>query len=340
LEAPTVADLAAAITRVEGGFNEPLTALRASGQRSPLFFLHNEYGRGLYTHALARCLDSDRPFYAVHLHGLNEPECPATVEAIATSRLEAVRGARPHGPYVLGGHCDGGLIALEMARQLHEAGELVELVVMIDTHAPSRGFRSLRRASNVVGWQRERFDRLWREISWRLRYYETRFATLRRASVRSQADYVLRKLMGLPPPVNEVRDEHPARSDGAHENSARSDLTESRRVHREAIKHYVPPRYRNPVVLFRAEQLPAYRPDLGWSRLLPRLEVAVIPGDHHTCITRHVAAFGVRLNEILRRAGTGEYTVSKSSGTSRRLAQSAQRGDRRTTALPNEPQSR
>jgi thioesterase domain-containing protein len=137
-----------------------------------------------------------------------------------------------------------------------------------------------------------------------------------------------------------VRHEHPARSDGAHENSARSDLTESRRVHREAIKHYVPPRYRNPVVLFRAEQLPAYRPDLGWSRLLPRLEVAVIPGDHHTCITRHVAAFGVRLNEILRRAGTGEYTVSKSSGTSRRLAQSAQRGDRRTTALPNEPQSR
>jgi hypothetical protein len=31
----------------------------------------------------------------------------------------------------------------------------------------------------------------------------------------------------------------------------------------------------------------------------------VIPGDHHTCITRHVAAFGARLNEILRRADRG-----------------------------------
>jgi thioesterase domain-containing protein/acyl carrier protein len=316
LEAPTVADLAAAITRVESGFNEPLTALRASGQRSPLFFLHNDYGRGLYTHALARCLDSDRPFYAVHLHGLDEPECPATVEAIAASRIQAVRGARRHGPYVLGGHCDGGLIALEMARQLQEAGEHVEFVVMVDTHAPSRGFRTLRRASNMVGRLREQFDRVWGGISWRPRYYKTRLEILRRADVRSQTYYVLSKLMGLPRPVTAVPDGHPARSEGAFENSVRSDFTESRRVHRRAVQRYVPPRYTNPVILFRAEQLPAYRPDLGWSRLLPRLEVAVIPGDHHTCITRHVADFGARLNEILRRADTGvQFTVSKSSST-------------------------
>jgi thioesterase domain-containing protein len=56
------------------------------------------------------------------------------------------------------------------------------------------------------------------------------------------------------------------------------------------------------VVLFRAEELPAKRPDLGWSRFFPRLEVTVIPGDHHTCITRHVSVFAARLEAFIRSA--------------------------------------
>jgi len=209
---------------------------------------------------------------------------------------------RPHGPYVLGGHCDGGLIALEMARQLQEAGERVELVVMVDTQAPSRGFRTLRRASTVAGEIRERSDRVWQKITWRPRYYQTRLQTLRRANVRSQTHYVLRKLVGLPGSFPAVAEEKSPPSEGVLGNSVRSDYAESIRVHRRAVKRYVPSRYTSPVVLFRAEQLPAYRPDLGWSRLLSRLEVAVIPGDHHTSITRHVSDFGARLNEILQRS--------------------------------------
>jgi thioesterase domain-containing protein len=81
-------------------------------------------------------------------------------------------------------------------------------------------------------------------------------------------------------------------------------LTEPRQTYRRAIRRYVPSRYAGLVALFRAEQFPAHRPDLGWSRLLPHLEVGVIPGDHHTCITRHVAAFGARLEDVLRRADT------------------------------------
>src|SRR5204863_9963420 len=64
LEASTVARLAAAVLREEGGFDEPLTALRASGARTPFFFVHNADGRGIYTHNLARNLDSARPVYA------------------------------------------------------------------------------------------------------------------------------------------------------------------------------------------------------------------------------------------------------------------------------------
>ena len=44
---------------------------------------------------------------------------------------------QPAGPYRLGGWSLGGLIAFEMARQLTEAGQEVELVALIDTLPPA-----------------------------------------------------------------------------------------------------------------------------------------------------------------------------------------------------------
>ena len=312
LEASTVGGLAATMIRVEGGFNERVTALRASGERSPLFFLHNDYGRGVYTHALARCLDPNRPFYAVHLHGLDEPALPATVEAIAANRLQAVRAARPHGPYALGGHCNGGLIALEMARQLRAEGERVEAVVMIDTRAPALGRRALHRASDVLGRLRGlppdaraglfvRVDRAWEEIDEWARYYQTRIGILRRSGTRAQMDFLGRKLAGTARRFARVLESRPEWRDSApaHDPAA---LDGPRHTYRQAIRRYAPTRYAGLVALFRAEEFPADRPDLGWARLLPHLEVGVIPGDHHTCITRHVAAFGARLEDVLHRA--------------------------------------
>jgi len=315
LEASTVADLAATMIRVEDGFKERVTPLRASGERSPLFFLHNDYGRGVYTHALARCLDPNRPFYAVHLHGLDEPALPATVEAIAANRLQAVRDARPHGPYVLGGHCHGGLIALEMARQLRAEGERVEAVVMIDTRAPALGHRALHRASDALGRLRGlppdgraglfvRVDRAWEEIDEWTRYYQNRLGILRRSGTRAQMDFLGRKLAGTARRFARVLEGRPEWPDSAPAHDVPPPLTEPRQTYRRAIRRYVPPIYEGVVALFRAEQFPAYRPDLGWSRLLPHLEVGVIPGDHHTCITRHVAAFGASLEDVLRRADT------------------------------------
>jgi thioesterase domain-containing protein/acyl carrier protein len=314
LEASTVADLAATMIRVEGGFNERVTPLRASGERSPLFFLHNDNGRGVYTHALARCLDPNRPVYAVHLHGLDEPALPATVEAIAADRLQAVREARPHGPYVLGGHCHGGIIALEMARQLRAEGERVEAVVMIDTSAPTLGRRALHRASDMLGRLRGlppdaraglfvRVDRTWEEINEWTRYHHNRLRILRRSGTRAQINFAVRKLAGAAGRFTRVLDGRPQWRERAPAHDVPPALTEPWQRYRRAVRRYVPSRYAGRVALFRAEQFPAHRPDLGWTRLLPRLEVRVIPGDHHTCITRHVATFAARLEEVLHRAG-------------------------------------
>lgn len=56
---------------------------------------------------------------------------------MAAHYVELIRKAYPQGPYLLGGFSSGGAVALEMAQQLHCAGQRVELVAVIDTSPPS-----------------------------------------------------------------------------------------------------------------------------------------------------------------------------------------------------------
>ncbi|MEV4612465.1 beta-ketoacyl synthase N-terminal-like domain-containing protein [Kitasatospora sp. NPDC049258] len=63
-------------------------------------------------------------------------ERPATLRALASAYLAAIRAAQPHGPYRLGGYSFGGNVAFELALQLQAEGEEVELLVMFDSHPP------------------------------------------------------------------------------------------------------------------------------------------------------------------------------------------------------------
>ena len=307
LTAPTVGELTAATILVERGFKEPLTALRASGTRAPIFFLHNDYGRGLYTHALARALPSDHPFYAVHRDGVDEKGAAPTIEGLAANCVRALRAARPRGPYVLGGHCHGGLIALEMAHQLRAVGENVELLVMVDTRAPSATLRAFHRVTTALGplggpvfhGVHEGFKLValvCGEIAWRTRYYLNRVR--RPGGNGASAPLAQQRLSESTAGVTQTREDRQALE--AH--AAPLIPIELRRAYSNAVRRYAPPSYGGRVALFRAEELPARNPDLGWSSLLPRLEIVVVPGDHYTCITRHVAAFGARLDNVLRNA--------------------------------------
>jgi thioesterase domain-containing protein len=60
-----------------------------------------------------------------------------TIEAMAAQYVAAIRTVEPVGPYRLMGYSGGGVIALEMARQLRQSGAEVGLLAMIDTLAPA-----------------------------------------------------------------------------------------------------------------------------------------------------------------------------------------------------------
>jgi thioesterase domain-containing protein len=81
-----------------------------------------------------------------------------TIEDMAAFYISEVRRKQPHGPYLLGGLCAGGVIAYEMACQLVQTCENVELLVLLETARPNAPERPGRVAE-------QRFERLKQAIA-------------------------------------------------------------------------------------------------------------------------------------------------------------------------------
>jgi amino acid adenylation domain-containing protein len=315
LEASTAQGLARLILREREELEQPLITLRATGARTPLFYLHGDYnGGGLYCHGLARGLDPDRPFYILNPHGLDGRPLPGTIEAMAAERLAAVRAARPHGPYHLAGYCNGGHLALEMARRLRDEGERVSVTVLIEAEAP--GQHRLQRAvlalTRLAGLPRDaridlaaRADRLVERATDRLDYYRQRLRALRADPWRGPLAVAARRIHASAGPLARIggRTPGPAATPAPRSSASPADsgaLLVRARLYRPSMRRYAPASYDGRVVVLRAEERPAGPPDLGWKQTLPRLEVGTVTGGHLSCITRHVDAFAARLEEILR----------------------------------------
>jgi acyl-coenzyme A synthetase/AMP-(fatty) acid ligase/thioesterase domain-containing protein/acyl carrier protein len=110
--------------------------LRSGGTHTPLFCFAGSGALALTFHPLSRHFP-DRSVYSFQAHGLERRARPDwTVEASARRFVETIRVVQPHGPYILVGHSFGGLVALEIARLLADAGETVDLVGLVDTYLP------------------------------------------------------------------------------------------------------------------------------------------------------------------------------------------------------------
>jgi acetoacetyl-CoA synthetase len=134
--APTIARFAGVLA------SGPDVASRASGlvhmragPGRPLFMIHAITGSVMESLTLAAMLKSDRPVYGVSARGIDGKEDPLNnVEEMARVYIRQIRAVQPHGPYALSGFSFGGLIVYEMAQQLVEAGEQIEMLCLIDAY--------------------------------------------------------------------------------------------------------------------------------------------------------------------------------------------------------------
>ncbi len=137
---------------------------RRSGEGRPLYLVHGVDGDVLGFAALARRLGEERPFYGLRARGV-EGRWPLhrSIDEMASAYLDEVTHVQPAGPYLLGGLCAGGPVAIEMARQLQERGEPVAQVVLIDPRLrPERTPLLLRLAAP---WSSLRRGQLWRVVA-------------------------------------------------------------------------------------------------------------------------------------------------------------------------------
>ncbi len=131
---PTVESLAQAMLELKGQYSHsPLVEIQAGTSGPPFFFMHGDFdGGGFYCYQLARFMGPSQAFYAIQPHGLPGRPVPTTIEDMAAEYLALIRAAFPQGPYFLGGHCSGAMVAFEIAQRLLQERSKVGLLVMMD----------------------------------------------------------------------------------------------------------------------------------------------------------------------------------------------------------------
>ena len=267
----------------------PVVPVQPAGLRPPFFYLHGDLGGGLYCRTLAQWLGPDQPLYGVMPSGVDGKPFLPTVEAMAEENIRHLLAVQPEGPYLLGGYCNGGIVAYEMAQQMHRQGREVGMLILLDTWVP-RYFGWLKAiVYNTRGTSRPDANRR-AQVYIRLRNYLVRTHWAYHQGPRALLSLYLQKAgrvirQSLWSSDQEITSQAPG--------SIGSDpwnflgYPEFGRI----ISSYRPQAYPGRVILLRTRYLEESYPTdrtAGWGRLARDLEIRELPGDHLNCLTEHL----------------------------------------------------
>jgi amino acid adenylation domain-containing protein len=276
LEDTTVAGLAAMIGQESGSTR--FLSVNAGGTKRPVFMVHAYLGTALRYRRLGSYLSPDRPMVGIQIQEFDHPEQLArtSIAQMADETVARIRSVQPVGPYLLGGHSAGGLVAYEAARRLAAEGEEVPVVILIDSPVP-----------------RSTLHYLWAE------------AVLNWPDVRSgdRADRRRRSDAALVGRSSRFRRERST-------DRVSSAVTRSYRASKDAVRRYRPGHYRGDLTILRTSQGVAMAlgdRNLGWKRVAGgSLHCVDIPGLHNSIFeVPQVEFVGRELDRALERADRG-----------------------------------
>jgi acyl-CoA synthetase (AMP-forming)/AMP-acid ligase II/thioesterase domain-containing protein/acyl carrier protein len=137
LEAPTLDYLAELVQHAPPaeGVGDYL-AIHADGSLPPLFAIPPTRDHIFTFRALAWEMNREQPVYVFTTVGREQDRGPGHVRRAASESIDAMRRIQPNGPYRILGHCYGGVVAFEAARQLLDAGQEVASLLLLDTPCP------------------------------------------------------------------------------------------------------------------------------------------------------------------------------------------------------------
>lgn len=132
IAAPTPRTLAAEIMNDERDDRARATTYHAGSGR-PFFWMHDYNGSTFFLHRFVKDFRFDRPIVGIEASPrLAEADPHGMIERLAEDYVELIRGVQPRGPYSLGGHSFGAILAYETALRLQAAGERVEALILGD----------------------------------------------------------------------------------------------------------------------------------------------------------------------------------------------------------------
>jgi len=207
---------------------------------------------------------------------------------MASHYVKLMRTVQPNGPYLIGGWCYGGLVAVEMAHQLLTAGQELGPLLLIETPAQSpplsmANYRYyLRRLACMTKMTPAQLTVYFRQ---KIKYYR---------GVKTEDERRYRRVSeeeGLTP------------EQAAERNSMLERLEEVYRKNINALYTYQPRFFPGEIILFNAaEQDPAQirDPMYGWPSLAKKVTAHVVPGNHDTILMEpHVHVLARKLSECL-----------------------------------------
>ncbi|MGD1913646.1 MAG: amino acid adenylation domain-containing protein [Rivularia sp. (in: cyanobacteria)] len=271
-ENPTIEKLATIVSQPSRqSSGSALVAINSSGSKIPFFCIHGAGGDISHYFNLSRRLGEDYPFYALEDNVEQDKPEIISVEETATRYLQEIRKVQPNGPFLLGGHCYGGVLAFEIAQQLQKQGQTVGLVLVIDAILPE---------TNIEPTDDD----------------DTKFLLRIAESIKTDnnIDFSL--------PFEELRDLPLTEQLNLINKKANSIFSDAEiqdflryyqlfKAHVQAMRNYVPLCYPQSITLFRASEEIAHDfdnpewytndPLLGWGKFSSQpIQFIDVPGDH------------------------------------------------------------
>jgi thioesterase superfamily protein len=253
-----------------------LITIQSGGSRRPFFYFHVHWiGGAFYSFPLSRILGVDQPFYVLDPYNFDGQAVLPTLEEMAADYIKSIRAVQPEGPYLLGGFCGGSLIAFEVAQQLRDSNQEVDLLLSIDPRAGPIEF--IRVLGSII----------------------RRVGTLLRLSPLLQVDVFLR-FRHLSRWLRRKQDEY-------SQNFSPFSTAETLRQDWMGkfiwiVSEYVPRQYPGRMMYLWVREKPADR-KLWWGKVTEseRVECYDIDGSHETCRTEHFSDLANHLKECLSR---------------------------------------
>jgi thioesterase domain-containing protein len=274
--APTVRTLAPMIRESGVQAASAVVPIQPNGAKPAILCIGPVNGEVILFRPLALELGQDQPLYGLQPFQLAGRL--STVQTLAASYVEQLQQRGERQPFCLLGYSFGGLVALEMARQLGENGAEPPLVVLIDTGYLA-GCKALEPWRDRMRRYRHHVNKVIREAGG-LHYLAERLQSL--------AFRIIHRLS------TKMRVELP---------EIASDITGKQRL---AAESYRAKPYPGPVLLLKAESRPVFfgnDPKLGWGEILSNLRIEEVPGDHGTMNTgNNVKILAKKLRAFLQDA--------------------------------------